>query len=137
MAVYGIDLGATESSIACIDHAGRPTVLKNALGEDTTPSVVYFESSESVIVGRDARDCAALVPELIAAMVKRQMGTDWEQSFHGQVHTPESISALILRELVGSVQEQTGEGVDDVVITVPDAREHVPVVPESDISARA
>lgn len=119
MAVYGIDLGATGSSIACIDHAGRPTVLKNALGEDTTPSVVYFESSESVIVGRQARDRAALVPELIVAMVKRQMGSDWELSFHGQNHTPESISALILRELVDSVQEQAGEGVDDVVITVP------------------
>ena len=107
------------SRVACVDHTGRPVVLKNALGEEATPSVVYFESPESVIVGRGAKDCALLVPELVVEMVKRQMGADVHYSFHGQDNTPETISAFILRELARSAQEQTGEEVHDVVITVP------------------
>jgi molecular chaperone DnaK len=119
MAVYGIDLGTTESCIAYADATGRPVVLKSALGEDTTPSVVYFESPENVAVGRAAKDAAVLAPHLVAELVKRQMGEDVHYSFHGQDHTPESISALILRELARSAAEQTGEEVRDVVITVP------------------
>ena len=119
MATYGIDLGTTNSCIAYVDDTGRPVVLKSAVGEDTTPSVVYFESPENVVVGRQAKDSAVLAPDLVAEMVKRQMGQDVHYTFHGQVHTPESISALILRELARAAQEQTGEEVRDVVITVP------------------
>jgi molecular chaperone DnaK len=119
MAVYGIDLGTTDSRIAYVNDAGRPVVLKSMVGEDATPSVVYFESPESVVVGRQAKDHAALVPELVVQWVKRQMGQDVDYSFHGQHHTPETISALILRELARAAQEQTGEEVRDVVITVP------------------
>src|SRR5262249_61576279 len=99
MTVYGIDLGTTDSRIAYVDHGGRPVVLKSALGEDTTPSVVYFESPANVVVGRRAKDIAGLAPHLVAELVKRQMGEDVHYTFHGQDHTPESISALILREL--------------------------------------
>ena len=102
-----------------MDDTGRPVVLKSAVGEDTTPSVVYFESPENVVVGRQAKDSAVLAPELVAELVKRQMGQDVHYTFHGQAHTPESISALILRELARAAQEQTGEEVRDVVITVP------------------
>jgi molecular chaperone DnaK len=119
MATYGIDLGTTYSCISYIDNTGRPVVLRNANGEDTTPSVVYFESPDNVVVGRQAKDSAVLFPDLVAELVKRQMGQDVHYAFHGQEHTPESISALILRELARAAEEQTGEPVKDVVITVP------------------
>jgi molecular chaperone DnaK (HSP70) len=119
MATYGIDLGTTNSCIAYVDGTGRPVVLKSAVGEDTTPSVVYFESPDNVVVGRQAKDSAVLVPDLVVEMVKRQMGEDVHYRYHGQDHTPESVSALILRELARAAGEQTGETVHDVVITVP------------------
>ena len=119
MATYGIDLGTTNSCIAYVDHTGRPVVVKSAVGEDTTPSVVYFESPDNVVVGGQAKDSTVLAPRLVVELVKRQMGEDVHYTFHGQEHTPESISALILRELARAAQEQTGEEVRDVVITVP------------------
>ncbi len=119
MATYGIDLGTTYSCIAYVDDVGRPAVLKSAIGEDTTPSVVYFESPENVVVGQQAKDSAVLVPQLVAELVKRKMGQDVHYTYHGQDHTPESVSALILRELARAAGEQTGEQVHDVVITVP------------------
>lgn len=119
MAVYGIDLGTTDSCIAYVDEAGRPVALKSAVGEDTTPSVVYFESSDNVVVGREAKAFEILMPGLVVEMVKRQMGQDVRYMFHGQEHTPETVSALILRELARAAQEQTGEEVQDVVISVP------------------
>lgn len=119
MAIYGIDLGTTNSCIAQVDKTGRPVVLRSAVDEETTPSVVYFESPDSVVVGRQARDSAVLKPSLVVEMVKRQMGQDVHYPFYGRDYTPESISALILRELARAVQEQTGEVVSDVVITVP------------------
>jgi molecular chaperone DnaK (HSP70) len=119
MATYGIDLGTTYSCIANMDATGRPVVLKSAVGEDTTPSVVYFESPDNVVVGRQAKDSAVLTPHLVVELIKRQMGEDVHYSFHGQDHTPESISALILRELANAAQQQTGDEVRDVVITVP------------------
>ena len=119
MATYGIDLGTTNSCIAYVDDTGRPVILKSAVGEDTTPSVVYFESPENVVVGRQAKDSALLVPDLVVELVKRQMGEDVRYTFHGQEHTPESVSALVLRELARAAREQTGDEVRDVVITVP------------------
>ena len=119
MAVFGIDLGTTDSRIAYVDDAGRPVVLKSVVGEDTTPSVVYFESPETVVVGRRAKDYAARFPDLVVELVKRRMGQDVHYSFHGQEYTPESVSALILRELARAAQEQAGLVARDVVITVP------------------
>lgn len=119
MPTYGIDLGTTNSCIAYVDDSGRPVILKSAVGEDTTPSVVYFESPENVVVGRQAKDSALLAPEQVVELVKRQMGHDVHYTFHGQDHTPESISALILRELARAAEDQAGEEIRDVVITVP------------------
>ncbi len=120
MTTYGIDLGTTYSCIAYVDETGRPVVAKNAVGEDTTPSVVYFESAQSVVVGRAAKNSAMLNPDLVVDLVKRQIGQDdFRREFHGDAHTPESISALILRELARTAEEDTGEPVKDVVITVP------------------
>src|SRR6266702_4284907 len=119
MATYGIDLGTTNSCVASVDDTGRAVVLQNAIGDDTTPSVVYFESADNVVVGRQAKESALLAPSLVVELVKRQMGQDVHYTFHGQDHTPESVSALILRELARAAQEKTGEEVRDVVITVP------------------
>ena len=116
---FGIDLGTTHSCVAHIDETSRPAVIKSALGEDTTPSAVYFESPRNVIVGRAAKDAALLDPGLVAQLVKRDMGTDAEYTFRGERHTPETISALILRELAQTAAEHTGVAVRDVVITVP------------------
>ena len=110
MATYGIDLGTTYSCIAYVDGTGRPVVLKSAVGEDTTPSVVYFESADNVVVGRQAKDSAVLAPHLVVELVKRQMGEDVHYSFHGQDHTPESISALILRELAQAARAADRRG---------------------------
>jgi molecular chaperone DnaK len=119
MASYGIDLGTTNSCIAYVDQTGLPVILKSAIGEDTTPSVVYFESPDNVVVGREAKETALLAPHLVAELVKRQIGEDIHYSFHGQDYTPESISALILRELARAARAQAGEEIHDVVITVP------------------
>jgi molecular chaperone DnaK len=119
MTTFGIDLGTTYSCIAYVDDSGRARVIRNALGEETTPSVVYFESASSTIVGRDAKNVSKLEPDLVVSLIKRQMGTDWKREFHGQVHTPETVSALILRELANYAFQETQETVKDVVITVP------------------
>jgi molecular chaperone DnaK (HSP70) len=119
MATFGIDLGTTYSCIARVDDSGRASVIKNALGEDLTPSVVYFESPDSVVVGQDAKSVAKLYPDLVVSLIKRQMGTDWEQTYYTETHTPETISALILRELARAAAAETGDAVSDVVITCP------------------
>ncbi|HEY1703931.1 MAG TPA: Hsp70 family protein [Trebonia sp.] len=117
--VYGIDLGTTYSCVARIDETGKPAIVQSAMGEDTTPSVVFFESPASVLVGQPAKSEGLLAPDLTADLVKLDMGTNAEYTFHGERHTPETVSALILRELTRAAQEQTGEPVRDVVITVP------------------
>ncbi len=119
MTAFGIDLGTTQSCVAMIDESGRPIVLKSAIGEDKTPSVVYFESPQNVIVGSAAKNSALLHPDRVAQLVKRKMGQDVSLIYHGEKHTPETVSALILRELARTAAEQTGEAVRDVVITVP------------------
>jgi len=119
MTAFGIDLGTTQSCVAMIDEAGRPVIVKSAIGEDTTPSVVYFESPRNVVVGSAAKNSALLDPDLVAQLVKRDMGKDVVLTFHGERHSPETVSALILRELTRAAREQTGQDVRDVVITVP------------------
>jgi molecular chaperone DnaK len=120
---FGIDLGTTHCCVARIDEAGKPVIVRSVIGEDTTPSVVFFESKQNVVVGRAAKNEALLTPELVAQLVKRDMGTDVEYTFHGERHTPETVSALILRELARAAAEESGEETGnvmrDVVITVP------------------
>jgi len=116
---FGIDLGTTRSCITYLDDDGRPVVVKSALGEDTTPSAVFFESTRHAVVGRAAADEALLTPHLVAQLVKRDMGTAATYTFHGERHTPETVSALILRELARVAAIQSGQPVREVVITVP------------------
>ena len=120
MTTFGIDLGTTYSCIAYVDSSGRPTVIKNPLtNEDTTPSVVWFESADNVVVGRDAKNAAKLFSGQVVSLIKRKMGEKLELTYHGRNYTPESISALILKDLAKSAEQATGEPVKDVVITVP------------------
>ena len=120
MTSFGIDLGTTNSCIAYIDATGRPVIVKNSLGEATTPSVVYFEGPNKVTVGQAAKDVALLAPHLAAQLVKREMGRPGQAfTYHNQRYTPEMISAFILRDLARSAADACGETVRDVVITIP------------------
>ncbi|MFJ9785892.1 Hsp70 family protein [Amycolatopsis sp. NPDC101161] len=120
MTIYGIDLGTTYSCIARVDSSGRPEIIRNRLGREVTPSVVYFESPFHVVVGDDAKKAALTHPDLVVSRIKREMGhPEAELDFHDRSFTPEGISAFVLGDLVGSVREATGEEVKDVVITVP------------------
>jgi molecular chaperone DnaK len=112
----GIDLGTTNSCVATVDESGDVFVLPNAVGEETTPSVVYFEDSATVLVGAQAKDYYAIDPDNGIVLIKRLMGTDAPIVIRGQNHTPESISALILRQLVDAA---TKDSHPVAVITVP------------------
>lgn len=112
----GIDLGTTNSAVAKVEADGRVVILPNANGDDITPSVVYFNSGRDVTVGSEAKETLAIEPNNGVALVKRLMGTDAPIMIRGQSHTPESISALILKQLVAAA---TSEKNPQVVITVP------------------
>jgi molecular chaperone DnaK len=122
--VVGIDLGTTNSVVASVDDDGTVVVLPNASGGEITPSVVYFEPDGTAVVGEEAVQATAVDPENGAQLIKRSMGTEFPLLFRGQQHTPESVSALILRQLVTAATGATGAtGADgsavSAVITVP------------------
>jgi molecular chaperone DnaK len=116
--VLGIDLGTTNSVVATIDDRGQVVILRNAIGAETTPSVVYFEPGGGVVVGEEAVHAVAADPDNGVRLIKRQMGTEFPLRLGGQEHTPESISALILRQLVSAGPADQGER-PRAVITVP------------------
>ncbi len=100
--VVGIDLGTTNSVVATVDDSGSVVVLPNADGGQITPSVVYFEADGTALVGGEAVRETAFDPDNGVRLVKRYMGTEFPLHIRGQQHTPESISALILRQLVSA-----------------------------------
>jgi molecular chaperone DnaK (HSP70) len=117
---FGIDLGTTYSAISYIDDSGRPTVVRNLItGGETTPSAVYFENATSVVVGASAKNVAKLYPDRVVQRAKREMGRERQWEFDGVTYTPESISALILKQLAQDAQLYSGRDVRQVVITVP------------------
>jgi molecular chaperone DnaK len=118
--VYGIDLGTTYSCIAHVDEHGKPVVLQNAEGDSTTPSVVFFESKDNVVVGQAAKEVVSIHTDLCVSTVKRAMGDPhWERDFYGHVYKPQDISSFILRKVVGDAEKLVGEKIEDVVITCP------------------
>lgn len=121
--VYGIDLGTTYSCVSIMDEHDKAIVLKNADGENITPSVVYFEDvgngQTNIDVGTSAKSYAVMYPNSVVSFVKRQMGTDYEFEYNGETYRAEAISALILKKLAQDVELTTGEKVENVVITVP------------------
>ena len=117
---FGIDLGTTNSAIAYLDDNGQPVVVPNTVtGHPTTPSVVYFQEPTEVAVGDVARNAAIAEPEYVVSLVKRSMGEARTYSLHGVDHTPESISALILRHLFEDARQTLASDDNSVVITVP------------------
>lgn len=113
----GIDLGTTNSVIAVLE-GGDPTVVANAEGGRTTPSVVSFKDGE-VLVGEVAKRQAITNPDQTVRSVKRQMGTDWSINVDGKDLTPQEISARILMKLKRDAESFLGDTVTDAVITVP------------------
>ena len=121
--VYGIDLGTTYSCIAKVEEGGdgKATVFMNHEGELTTPSVIYFESDSNVVVGQVAKDSMEMEPEKTVAFVKRHIGKGdgFSFNYNGDELKPEAISAFVLRKLAKDAESQTGEKVENVVITHP------------------
>ena len=118
MAVIGIDLGTTNSCVATIE-GGRATVIANAEGSRTTPSIVAFTKEGERLVGTVAARQQAMNPERTVASVKRHMGTDWSIDIDGKSFSAQEISAMTLRKLRKDAEAYLGEDVKDAVITVP------------------
>ncbi|MGA5464335.1 Hsp70 family protein [Mycobacterium sp. NPDC050041] len=117
--IFGIDLGTTYSAVARIDEFGMPVVIPNAEDQPTTPSAVYFETPDNVAVGQTAKNSAVIDAENVVTLIKRRMGEDFKVTYHGTEYTPESISALVLKQLMQDAVAQSGVDTNRVVITVP------------------
>ena len=113
----GIDLGTTNSVVAVLE-GGEPTVVANAEGNRTTPSIVAFKGDE-VLVGELAKRQAITNPDNTIRSIKREIGTSWKQEFEGNEYTPQEISARILQKLKRDAESYLGEDVTEAVITVP------------------
>ncbi len=116
--VIGIDLGTTNSCVAVLE-GGDPTVITNAEGNRTTPSVVGFAKNGERLVGETAKRQAITNPDRTISSIKRHMGTDYKISIDGKDYTPQDISAMILSKLKTDAEAYLGETVSEAVITVP------------------
>jgi molecular chaperone DnaK len=114
----GIDLGTTNSVVSVLE-GGEPTVIANAEGHRTTPSVVAFTKDGEVLVGETAKRQAVTNVDRTIASVKRHMGTDWKVDIDGKKYTAQEISARILAKLKRDAEQYLGEPVTDAVVTVP------------------
>ncbi|MDR2254257.1 MAG: molecular chaperone DnaK [Bifidobacteriaceae bacterium] len=114
----GIDLGTTNSVVAALE-GGEPTVIANAEGQRTTPSVVAFTKAGEVLVGEVAKRQAVTNVDRTISSVKRHMGTDWSVTIDGKKYTAQEISARVLGKLKTDAEAYLGESVTDAVITVP------------------
>ncbi len=116
--IIGIDLGTTNSCVAVME-GGKPTVIANAEGARTTPSVVAFTKTGERLVGEPAKRQAVTNAEKTIASIKRDMGTDNGRSIDGKKYSPQQISAMILQKLKADAESYLGEKVTEAVITVP------------------
>ncbi len=114
----GIDLGTTNSVVAVME-GGKPTVIANAEGSRTTPSIVGFAKNGERLVGQLAKRQAILNPDNTIISIKRHMGEDYKKNIDGKDYTPQEISAMILRKLADDASAYLGEKVTSAVITVP------------------
>lgn len=114
----GIDLGTTNSVVAVME-GGKPTVIANAEGSRTTPSIVAISKTGERLVGQLAKRQAILNPEKTVISIKRHMGSDYKVKIDGKDYTPQEISAMILRKLADDASTYLGEKVTSAVITVP------------------
>lgn len=116
--IIGIDLGTTNSCVAVME-GGEPTVIANAEGARTTPSVVAFSKTGERMVGQVAKRQAITNPDATVMSIKREMGTDYKVNIAGKAYTPQEISAMILQKLKADAEAYLGEPVAQAVITVP------------------
>ncbi|HEX6683935.1 MAG TPA: molecular chaperone DnaK [Candidatus Limnocylindrales bacterium] len=114
----GIDLGTTNSCVSVLE-GGEPTVIANAEGSRTTPSIVAFAKNGEVLVGEVAKRQAVTNPDRTIRSVKREMGTGWSIDIDGKKYTPQEISARVLQKLKRDAESYLGETITDAVITVP------------------
>ncbi len=114
----GIDLGTTNSVVSALE-GGEPTVIANAEGLRTTPSVVAYTKDGEILVGETAKRQAVTNVDRTISSVKRHMGTDWTMEVDDKKYTPQEISARILAKLKRDAEQYLGESVTDAVITVP------------------
>jgi molecular chaperone DnaK len=114
----GIDLGTTNSVVAVLE-GGEPTVIANAEGSRTTPSIVAFAKNGEVLTGEVAKRQAVTNVDRTVRSVKRHMGADWKVDIDGKAYTPQEISARVLMKLKRDAEAYLGEAVTDAVITVP------------------
>jgi molecular chaperone DnaK len=114
----GIDLGTTNSVVSVLE-GGEPTVIANAEGSRTTPSIVAFAKNGEVLVGEVAKRQAVTNPDRTIRSVKREMGTSWTVDIDGKKYTPQEISARVLMKLKRDAEAYLGETIADAVITVP------------------
>jgi len=114
----GIDLGTTNSCVSVLE-GGEPTVVANAEGSRTTPSIVAFARNGEVLVGEVAKRQAVTNPDRTIRSVKREVGTNWSVDIDGKKYTPQEISARVLMKLKRDSEAYLGESVTDAVITVP------------------
>ncbi|UQU64864.1 molecular chaperone DnaK [Couchioplanes caeruleus] len=114
----GIDLGTTNSCVSVLE-GGEPTVIANAEGSRTTPSIVAFARNGEVLVGEVAKRQAVTNPDRTIRSVKREVGTSWSIDIDGKKYTPQEISARVLMKLKRDSEAYLGETVTDAVITVP------------------
>ncbi|MBQ0101046.1 MAG: molecular chaperone DnaK [Lachnospiraceae bacterium] len=116
--IIGIDLGTTNSCVAVME-GGKPTVIPNAEGQRTTPSVVAFTKTGERLVGDPAKRQAITNPDRTISSIKRYMGSDHKVTIDGKSYTPQEISAMILQKLKTDAESYLGEKVTEAVITVP------------------
>ncbi|WP_034445382.1 molecular chaperone DnaK [Butyrivibrio sp. AE2032] len=116
--IIGIDLGTTNSCVAVME-GGKPTVIANAEGARTTPSIVAFTKNGERIVGEPAKRQAVTNADNTIASIKRDMGTDRGRTIDGKKYSPQQISAMILQKLKSDAEQYLGEKVTEAVITVP------------------
>ena len=114
----GIDLGTTNSVVAAME-GGEPTVIANAEGDRTTPSIVAFSKGGEILTGEVAKRQAVTNPKRTLASVKRHIGKAWTQDIDGKSYTPQEISARVLQKLKRDAEEYLGDEVTQAVITVP------------------
>src|SRR5689334_21528719 len=114
----GIDLGTTNSVVSVLE-GGEPTVITNAEGARTTPSLVAFAKNGEVLVGEVAKRQAVTNPDRTIRSVKREMGSLWTVDIDGKKYTPQEISARVLMKLKRDAEAYLGETISDAVITVP------------------
>ncbi len=116
--IIGIDLGTTNSCLAVME-GGKPTVITNAEGVRTTPSVVAFTKTGERLVGEPAKRQAVTNAEKTISSIKREMGNDYKVTIDDKKYSPQEISAMILQKLKGDAESYLGEKVTEAVITVP------------------